>query len=110
MESFSNKRQFTQRPEADPDRQIREGGGGRGEGGAVFLNFFFSALRALVWSKNKGVGRVPPAPSPGSATDGDDDDQKLSRRDLAVRLTHHDQPLCTCTTHFGTSIFRPGTT
>ena len=33
-QSFSNKRQFTQRPEADPDRQIREGGGGRG--GALF--------------------------------------------------------------------------
>ena len=60
MESFSNKRQFTQRPEADPDRQIREGEGGGG--GSGFFNFFFPALRALVWSKNKGVGRVPPAP------------------------------------------------
>ena len=39
MESFSNKRQFTQRPEADPDRQIREGEGGGG--GSGFLNFFF---------------------------------------------------------------------
>ena len=29
MESFSNKRQFTQRPEAGPDLQIREGGAGR---------------------------------------------------------------------------------
>ena len=45
---------------ADPDLQI--GGGGRSSrtsdkgGGAVF-----SALRATVWSKNKG-GRVPRAP------------------------------------------------
>ena len=29
---------------------------------------FFSALRASVWSKNKGGSRVPPDPSPGSAT------------------------------------------
>ena len=33
---------------------------------------FFSALRASVWSRNKGGGRGgagPPGPSPGSATD-----------------------------------------
>ena len=29
--------------------------------------FFFSALRASFWSKNKG-GWGPPGPSPGSAT------------------------------------------
>ena len=40
---------------ADPDLQIG--------GGAVF-----SALRATVWSKNKG-GAGPPGPSSGSATD-----------------------------------------
>ena len=28
----------------------------------------FSALRASVWSKNKGEGSGPPGPSPGSAT------------------------------------------
>ena len=38
MESFSNKRQFTQRPEAGPDLQIREGGGG-GRGGFFKKNF-----------------------------------------------------------------------
>ena len=125
MESFSNKRQFTQRPEAVPDLQIREGGAGR------FFLKKFSALRALVWSKNKGRAG-PPAPpldppltamtttaitskkanglrSPSSwCIKGTD--QQLSRRDLAVRLTYHDQPLCTCITHFGTSIFRPRTT
>ena len=51
---------------ADPDLQIR--GGGHldpeiREGGG--LKIFFSALRALFWSKNKGG----PGPSPGSATD-----------------------------------------
>ena len=37
--------------------------------GAVFPKFF-SALRASVWSKNRGggVGLGPPGPSPGSAT------------------------------------------
>ena len=39
-----------------PDLQIRRGvGGGRSQ------KEFFSALRASVWSKNKG-GRVPRAP------------------------------------------------
>ena len=28
----------------------------------------FSALRASVWSNNKGMGAVPPGPSPGYAT------------------------------------------
>ena len=28
----------------------------------------FSALRASIWSKNKGRGSAPPGPSPGSAT------------------------------------------
>ena len=42
------------------------GGGGGGAGG--LQKFFFSALRALVWSKNKGGSRVSPDPSPGSAT------------------------------------------
>ena len=48
---------------ADPDLQIRGGGGGghsdpeiRGEGG---LKIFFTAFRGSVWSKNKGGGRVP---------------------------------------------------
>ena len=43
---------------ADPDLQIRGGGGG--------LKKMFSALRASVWAKNKGAG--PPGPSPGSVT------------------------------------------
>ena len=61
---------------ADPDLQIR--GEGEGGGGACHPDLhlevrgvvskkknFFSALRALVWSKYKGGG--PPGPSPGSA-------------------------------------------
>ena len=43
----------------DTDLQIRGGGGG-------CLKHFFSALRASVWSKNKGGGD-----SPGSATEDD---------------------------------------
>ena len=35
---------------ADPDLEIRGGGGGGGG-----LQIFFSALRASVWSKNKGL-------------------------------------------------------
>ena len=46
----------------DTDLQIRGGGGGRG-----CLKHFFSALRASVWSKNKGGG----GGSPGSATEDD---------------------------------------
>ena len=56
---------------ADPDLQIRGGGGGkgghpdpeiRGEGGWSPKKFF-SALQASVWSKNKGGGgRAPWAP------------------------------------------------
>ena len=42
----------------DTDLQIRGGGG--------CLKHFFSALRASVWSKNKGGGG-----SPGSATEDD---------------------------------------
>ena len=37
-------------------------------GGGGLQKFFFSALRASVWSKNKGGSRVSPDPSPGSAT------------------------------------------
>ena len=51
---------------ADPDLQIREVGGGGGEGhpdpeirGAQSLKNFFSALRASVWSKNKRGGGSP---------------------------------------------------
>ena len=53
---------------ADPDLQIRGEGGGhldpeiRGRPG--LKKYIFSALRASVWSKNKGGG-----PFPGSATD-----------------------------------------
>ena len=39
---------------ADPDLQIR----GRGRG--ALSKKFFSALRASVWSKNKGGGGRPP--------------------------------------------------
>ena len=41
----------------DPDLEIIRGGG------AVFPKFF-SALRASVWSKNRGVGLGPPGPLP----------------------------------------------
>ena len=51
---------------ADPDLQIREGEGEGGrssiprdKGGARSQIFFFSALRASVWSKNKGGGEEP---------------------------------------------------
>ena len=46
----------------DPDLQIRGGGGGRGRSPKIF----FSAIRALVWSKNKegGAPRAPPLDSP----------------------------------------------
>ena len=61
----------------DPDLEIRRGGeqGGKGQRssgplekrGARSLKIFFSALRALVWCKNKeGKGRGSRAP--GSAT------------------------------------------
>ena len=57
---------------ADPDLQISGRGGGhpdpeiRGGGGGV-LKKFFPALRASVWSKNKGEA-APLGPSLGSAT------------------------------------------
>ena len=56
---------------ADPDPQIRGGGGHpdseiRGGGGG-FQKPFFSDLRASVWSRNKG-GPGPPGPFPRSAT------------------------------------------
>ena len=35
--------------------------------GSLIKNFFFSALRASVWYKNKGRGE-PPRPLPGSTT------------------------------------------
>ena len=55
-----------QRGVADLDLQIREGGGHpdteiRGGGGDWSQNFFFSALRASVWSKYNG-GRAPRLP------------------------------------------------
>lgn len=43
-----------------------EGGGGVGEWG---LKKNFSALKASVFSKNKGRGLGPPGPYPGSATE-----------------------------------------
>ena len=47
--------------EADPDFQIKGGGGEGGSSrpwdkGKQFPKKFFSALRASVWSKNKGGG------------------------------------------------------
>ena len=114
MESFSNKRQFTQRPEAVPDLQIREGGAGRfflkknkGRAGppAPPLDPPLTAMTTTAITSKKANGLRSPSSWCKKGTD-----QQLSRRDLAVRLTYHDQPLCTCTTHFGTSIFRPRTT
>ena len=51
-------------PAPDPDLEIGGGGGGRGDWSQ---EKFFSALQALVWSKNMG-GPGPPDPSPGCAT------------------------------------------
>ena len=59
---------------ANPDLQIREGpghpdpeimgrGGGGGGRGVPVSKTIFSALRASVWSNNKGGGG-PPGPSP----------------------------------------------
>ena len=54
-------------PVPDPDLEIREGGGGGHldpeiRGGTVFKTFL-SALRASVWSKNKGgPGLLGPRP------------------------------------------------
>ena len=58
---------------ANPDLQIREGPGhpdpeimgrgGGGEEGCLSPKKIFSALRASVWSNNKG-GSGPPGPSP----------------------------------------------
>ena len=50
---------------ADPDLQMRRGGGGVGAGVSNFI--FFSALRVSVWSKNNGGGGGV-RPSPGFAT------------------------------------------
>ena len=50
------------KPVADPDLQIRVGGGG------VPVSKKVSAFGASVWSKNK-VSLPPPGPSPGSATE-----------------------------------------
>ena len=51
---------------ADPDLQIRGGGGGQPDsdirGCLVAPKFFFSALWASFWSKNKGRVRTPWAP------------------------------------------------
>ena len=53
-----------------PDSQMGEGGGKGGEGESRSQKkFFFSALRASLWSKSKGCPG-PPGPSPGSATEG----------------------------------------
>ena len=51
----------------DPDLEIRRGRSFRllDKGGGAASKKIFSALRASVWSKNKGEGR---GPSPGSAT------------------------------------------
>ena len=46
----------------DPDLQIRGGGGGGEKRRAQCQKKTFSALRASVWSKNKGGG--PPGPLP----------------------------------------------
>ena len=57
---------------AEPDRQIRRKGDGGGHPVSEIReaqspkNVFFSALRASVWSKNKGACG-PPGPSPRSA-------------------------------------------
>ena len=47
---------------ADPDLQI-------GKASGLKKIFSFLALRASIWSKNKGAGPGPPGPSPGSATE-----------------------------------------
>ena len=75
---------------ADPDLQIRVGGGRSfrpwDKEGAASKRF--SALRASVWSKNKG-GLSPPGPFPGSATDSSLVPRVLSypsRENLGTRL------------------------
>ena len=52
-----------QRAVADPDLQIKEGGGG----GAVSKKIFFSPS-GLIWSKNKEGLRAPPLDSPMKGT------------------------------------------
>ena len=57
----------------DPDLEIRGGGGGGRssrplDSGERSPKKVFSALRASVWSKNKGGGPGPPGPSPRPAT------------------------------------------
>ena len=54
-------------PVADPDLQIRMGGGHPDPEIRGSSKKFFSALRASVWSKNRG-GPGSPGPSHGSAT------------------------------------------
>ena len=60
---------------ADPDLQIRGGGGGAViqtlheiRWGASVKKSSFSALGASAWSKNKGGRATRAGPSPGSAT------------------------------------------
>ena len=58
----------------DPDLKIRGGKGAPSSrpfdkrGGGGLQKKLFSALRASVWSKNKGGWAGPPGPSLGSAT------------------------------------------
>ena len=60
----------------DPDLRDKGGGGGGGrssgpldKAGGRSPKKIFSALRASVWTKNKGGGGgAPPGPSPGSGT------------------------------------------
>ena len=70
---MENKLVIISCPLADPDLQIRGRGRGRvGDGhldpeirgGARSQKKFFSALRASVWSKNRGGGGGPPGPLP----------------------------------------------
>ena len=63
---------FPLSPVADPDLRYGCGGGGHPDpeirGAPGLKKFFFSALRASVWSKVKVGGPGLPDPSPGSAT------------------------------------------
>ena len=62
MRNLEKRHFLTSWPVPDPDLDIKSGGGGGGGGGLPKI--FFPALRASVWSKNKGGGL-----SPGPATD-----------------------------------------
>ena len=55
---------YTSTSEISPGSRPWNKQGGGGGGGSPK---FFSALRASVWSKNRGWGLGPPGPSPGSA-------------------------------------------